>query len=41
MKMEIWKEIKDYPNYMVSNLGRVKSLNYNRTGVEQIRGSIL
>ena len=37
MKMEIWKEIKDYPNYMVSNLGRVKSLNYNRTGVEQIR----
>ena len=24
--MEIWKEIKDYPNYMVSNLGRVKSL---------------
>ena len=35
--MEIWKEIKDYPNYMVSNLGRVKSLNYNRTGVEQIR----
>ena len=37
MKMEIWKEIKDYPNYMVSNLGRVKSLNYNRTGVEQLR----
>ena len=37
MKMEIWKEIKDYPNYMVSNLGRVKSLNYNHTGVEQIR----
>ena len=35
--MEIWKEIKDYPNYMVSNLGRVKSLNYNHTGVEQIR----
>ena len=35
--MEIWKEIKDYPNYMVSNLGRVKSLNYNRTGVEQLR----
>ena len=23
---EIWKEIKYYPNYMVSNLGRVKSL---------------
>jgi hypothetical protein len=23
---EIWKEITDYPNYMVSNLGNVKSL---------------
>lgn len=36
MKMEIWKEIKDYPNYMVSNLGRVKNLNYNHTGREKI-----
>ena len=34
--MEIWKNIKDYPNYMVSNLGRIKSLNYKRTGKEQI-----
>ena len=25
---EIWKNIKDYPNYMISNLGRVKSLKY-------------
>lgn len=25
---EIWKEIKDYPNYQVSNLGRVKTLKY-------------
>lgn len=33
---EIWKNIKDYPNYMVSNLGRVKSLNYNGTGREGI-----
>lgn len=24
--MEIWREIEGYPNYMVSNLGRVKSL---------------
>lgn len=24
--MEIWREIKGYPNYMVSNLGNVKSL---------------
>ena len=34
--MEIWKSIKDYENYQVSNLGRVKSLNYGRTGKEQI-----
>lgn len=34
--MEIWKDIKDYPNYQVSNMGRVKSLNYNRTGKERI-----
>ena len=33
---EIWKEIKDYSNYMVSNMGRVKSLNYMRTGREKI-----
>lgn len=26
--MEIWKDIKDYENYQVSNLGRVRSLNY-------------
>lgn len=25
---EIWKEIKDYPNYKISNLGRVKALKY-------------
>ena len=34
--MEIWKTIKDYENYQVSNLGRVKSLNYNGTGKEQV-----
>lgn len=33
---EEWKEIKYYPNYMVSNMGRVKSLNYRRTGREKI-----
>lgn len=26
--MEIWKTIEDYPNYEVSNLGNIKSLNY-------------
>lgn len=34
--IEIWKPIKDYENYEVSNLGKVKSLNYNRTGEEKI-----
>lgn len=31
---EIWKDIKGYEGlYQVSNLGRVRSLNYRRTGV--------
>lgn len=30
-KMEQWKEIKEFPNYEVSNLGRIRSLNYWRT----------
>lgn len=34
--MEIWKNIEGYPNYQVSNMGRVKSLNYNLTGKEKI-----
>lgn len=25
MKLEVWKEIKDYPNYEISNYGKVKS----------------
>lgn len=34
---EIWKPIKGYEGlYEVSNFGRVKSLNYNRTGEEKI-----
>ena len=33
---EIWKDIKDYPNYMVSNLGRVKSLSNNFSRKEKI-----
>ena len=33
---EIWKNVNGYPNYMVSNMGRVKSLNYMRTGREGI-----
>jgi hypothetical protein len=27
--MELWRSIKDYPNYQVSNLGSIRSLNYN------------
>lgn len=34
---EIWKPITDYENlYEVSNIGRVKSLNYNHTGEEKL-----
>ena len=34
---EIWKDIEGYKGlYQVSNLGRVKSLNYRRTGKEGI-----
>lgn len=28
--MEIWKKIKDYPDYEVSNLGNVKSLKFGK-----------
>lgn len=35
-KEEIWKTIEGYPNYQISNLGNVKSLNYNRTRKEKL-----
>ena len=28
--MEIWKDLEDYPNYQVSNMGRVKSLKFSK-----------
>ncbi len=28
--MEIWKPIKDYPNYEISNLGKVKNIKTNK-----------
>lgn len=37
MDKEIWKDIPDYEGlYQVSNLGRVKSMNYNHTYQEKI-----
>lgn len=33
---EIWKDIEGYEGYEVSNLGRVKSLDYRRTGAERV-----
>lgn len=34
---EIWKDIKGYERlYQISNYGNIKSLNYKRTGKEQI-----
>ena len=32
---EIWKKIDKHPNYMVSNMGNIKSLNYNKTEKEK------
>lgn len=34
--METWKTITGFENYQISNLGNVKSLNYNKTGEEKI-----
>lgn len=34
--MKEWGKIDGFPNYMVSNVGEIKSLNYNKTGKEKI-----
>jgi len=35
--IEVWKDIKGYEGqYQVSNMGNVKSMNYNHTGKEKI-----
>lgn len=34
---EIWRPVKGYENYEVSNLGRVKVLNYHKTGKSKIK----
>lgn len=36
-KIEIWKTIDGYPNYMVSNLGRVRSLGRTKTFVSKTK----
>lgn len=37
MGIEVWKDIKGYENkYQVSNYGKVKSLNYRRTGEDKL-----
>lgn len=37
MKIEIWKDVLGYEGlYKVSNMGRVKSLNYRRSGKEKM-----
>ena len=35
-KEEVWREVPGYEDYMVSSRGRVKSLNFNRTGKEGV-----
>ena len=41
MEEEVWKSIRDYEGlYEVSNLGRIKSLNYRKTGKEKILKNI-
>jgi hypothetical protein len=34
-EIEIWKDVPNYENYQVSNLGRVKSLSYRRSCEEK------
>lgn len=36
MKKEHWRIVPGWDNYMVSDLGRVKSLDFNHTGKEEI-----
>ena len=40
-EMEIWRDIDGFDGYQVSNLGNVRSLNYNGTGNVQILKSSL
>jgi hypothetical protein len=35
--MEIWSKIRDYPNYEISNIGRVKSINYSKERILKLQ----
>ena len=35
MNKEEWKQLKESSNYLVSNTGKIKSLNYKRLGIEK------
>ena len=35
MNKEIWKTLSESDNYLISNTGKIKSLNYKRTGIEK------
>lgn len=35
--MDIWKEIPEYPNYEISNTGKVKSINYNKERILKLQ----
>lgn len=41
MTKEIWKIVPQYENYMVSNLGNVKSLNYRCKGYEKLLKQVI
>tara|TARA_R100001443_G_scaffold25907_1_gene38963 strand:+ start:118 stop:726 length:609 start_codon:yes stop_codon:yes gene_type:complete len=42
LEIEVWKDLPNFKNiYKVSNLGRVKSLNYKRTGKSRILKTLL
>lgn len=38
IKVEVWKDINDFPNYQVSNFGRIKSKErFTRVGIRNVR----
>ena len=39
MGMKEWGEIDGFPNYMVSNTGEIKSLNYNKISIPVLQYS--